>query len=57
MVVNNADKITKEQCFYISSWPANVRQLNQAARLHWDIKMRYQAHVKSITFDNDVGFR
>jgi predicted transposase YbfD/YdcC len=37
-IVNREGKIVQEQRYYISSLPADARQLNQAARLHWGIE-------------------
>jgi predicted transposase YbfD/YdcC len=50
--VNKGDKILAEQRFYISSLPADARQLNQAARLHWGIENQLHWRL-DVTFNED----
>lgn len=50
--VNKGDKILKEQRFYISSLPADARQLNQAARLHWGVENQLHWRL-DVTFNED----
>jgi predicted transposase YbfD/YdcC len=50
--VNKGDKILEEQRFYISSLPADARQLNQAARLHWGIENQLHWRL-DVTFNED----
>jgi predicted transposase YbfD/YdcC len=50
--VNKAGKITKEQRLYISSLPADARQLNQAARLHWGVENQLHWRL-DVVFNED----
>jgi predicted transposase YbfD/YdcC len=50
--VNKAGKIIEEQRFYISSLPADARQLNQAARLHWSIENQLHWRL-DVVFNED----
>jgi predicted transposase YbfD/YdcC len=50
--VSKGDQTLKEQRFYISSLPANARQLNQAARLHWCIENQLHWRL-DVTFNED----
>ncbi len=51
-VVNKGDKIVEEQRFYISSLPADARQLNEAARLHWGIENQLHWRL-DVVFNED----
>lgn len=50
--VIKGDKTLEEQRFYISSLPADARQLNQAARLHWGIENQLHWRL-DVTFNED----
>ena len=50
--VNKANKIMEEQRFYISSLPADARQLNKAARLHWSIENQLHWRL-DVVFNED----
>ena len=46
------DKVMEEKRFYISSLPADARQLNQVARAHWGIEN--QLHWRfDVVFNED----
>jgi hypothetical protein len=46
------DKMVEEQRFYISSLPANARQLNHAARAHWSIENQLHWRL-DVVFNED----
>jgi len=51
-IVEKAGKITTEERFYISSLPADARQLNQAARLHWGVENQLHWRL-DVVFNED----
>lgn len=46
------DKLVEEKRFYISSLPANARQLNHAARAHWSIENQLHWRL-DVVFNED----
>lgn len=50
--VEKKGEIAQEQRFYISSLPANARQLNKAARLHWGVENQLHWRL-DVVFNED----
>jgi predicted transposase YbfD/YdcC len=50
--ITKGSKITLEERFYISSLPAEAKQLNQAARLHWGIENQLHWRL-DVVFNED----
>lgn len=51
-IVKKGNKVLEEKRFYISSLPADARQLNKAARLHWGIENSLHWRL-DVTFNED----